>query len=44
MEVPYYQLKGRGDLYSVIGEKGEWKGVFQVYFHIESCNWITIFF
>jgi len=39
MEVPFYKLKGQGDLYSI----GEWKGIFQGYLTTESCNWIMIF-
>lgn len=38
MEVPFYQLKGRGDFYSI----GGWKGIFQGYM-TESCNWIMVF-
>jgi len=43
MEVPYYRIKGRGDLYSIVHEKGVWTGVFQGYITCESCNWIILF-
>jgi hypothetical protein len=35
--VPYYQISGRGDVYSIVNEKGTWKGIFQASFHGKDC-------
>ena len=47
MEVPYYEIKGRGDIYLVVGEKGKCKCAFQAafygYFLCESKNWNILF-
>ena len=37
MEVPYYQIKGRGDIYLVVHEKGKWIGAFQAKFKGNDC-------
>jgi hypothetical protein len=33
--VPYYQISGRGDVYSIVNEKGTWKGIFQARFRVK---------
>ena len=47
MEVPYHRIKGRGDIYLVVNEKGTWRGAFQCafygYYLCESKNWNIIF-
>ena len=47
MEVSYDQIKGRGDIYLVVHEKGKWIGAFQAsfygYFLCESKNWNILF-
>jgi hypothetical protein len=41
MEVPYYQIKGRGDIYLVVHEKGKWIGTFQAKF--KGNDWMMLF-
>ena len=47
MEVSYDCIKGRGDIYLVVHEKGKWFGAFQAsfygYFLCESKNWNILF-
>jgi hypothetical protein len=46
MEVPYYRIKDRGDIYLVVHEKGKWIGAFQASFYgclCESKNWNILF-
>ena len=46
MEVSYNEIKGRGDIYLVVGEKGKWMGAFQAAFYgylCESKNWNILF-
>ena len=41
MEVSYDCIKGRGDIYLVVGEKGTWRGAFQAKF--TGNNWMMLF-
>lgn len=42
MEVSYDQIKGRGDIYLVVGEKGIWRGAFQAKF-TGNDSWMMLF-
>ena len=41
MEVPYHRIKGRGDIYLVVGE-ATWRGAFQAKF-TENDHWRILF-
>lgn len=41
MEVPYHRIKGRGDIYLIVGE-ATWRGAFQAKF-TENDHWRIIF-
>jgi len=41
MEVSYDEIKGRGDIYLIVGEKGTWIGAFQAKF--KGNDWMMLF-